>query len=1058
MNSTKALGFTAVFLQFVAAAAWADLPFKNVTQVSVGGAHICATRSSGEARCWGYNGEGQLGVGDNRTPDNFDYFPRQVFVSGATAISAGGGYQSGYTCALLSGGDVKCWGHNDSGQLGTGNTSDLSSPPATPVLSGATEIAAGGIHTCALLVGGDVKCWGWNGYGQLGNGNRTNLLSPPASPILSGATAIATGSSHTCALLSGGDVKCWGHNDRGQLGTGNTTDLSSPPASPILSGVAAIAARGAHTCALLVGGDVKCWGLNGEGQLGTGNTNNLLSPPAVPVLSGAIGVAAGGSGTCALLSGGDVKCWGRFGLLGVFPLSPPVTPTVSGATAISAAGLQMCALKNDTSVFCQGNNGFRGYEGGYSGTVMLQSPLVANVSAAGATSTSVVMTASVNPRWNATKLVFEFGTTTAYGGTASEVDAGSGIFSIPLGINVNGLLCGTVYHFRAVATSEGGPAVGTDASFTTADCQPRITSENTASFMLKAAGAFSFQVTGDPLPTVSISGALPSDLTFDSGTRRIIGTPASGTAGSYPLVITAANGRTPDATQNFSLKVFEGQVYIPVTPCRFVDGINAGDRVLAAPNSTVPRYYRVRGSVSSDFVSQGAGATASSGCGVPANATAVMVNLTVADPDASGDLRVDPAHLAQPSLTSVLNYTFGGQRGKNLANGVIVALCDQSVSSCGSGTSPKDPTRDMMVTFHAGGTAVNTFFLADVLGYFAPASLAAAGRAYTPVTPCRFVDGINADDRVSAAPNSTTKRFYTVRGAASSDFVSQGAAGTAPSGCNVAGDATAVMVNLTVADPDNDGDLKVDPSHLTEPSQTSVLNYTFGGQRGKNLANGVIVSLCDKAQNACAPAASPKDPTRDMMVTFHAGDKPVSTYFLADALGYFGPAATQMYAPVTPCRFVDGLNAGDRVSASTNGTVKRYYRVRGNVPSDFVSQGAASAPKGCGVPSNATAVMVNLTVVDPDAEGDLKVDPAHLAQPSQTSLLNYTFGSDRGKNLANGVIVPLCDLSASSCSSGTTPQGPTRDMMVTFHAGPSSLRTSTYFLADVLGYFVPTVP
>ncbi len=181
----------------------------------------------------------------------------------------------------------------------------------------------------------------------------------------------------------------------------------------------------------------------------------------------------------------------------------------------------------------------------------------------------------------------------------------------------------------------------------------------------------------------------------------------------------------------------------------------------------------------------------------------------------------------------------------------------------------------------------------------------------------------------------------------------------------------------------------------------------------------------------------------------------MSTFFLADVLGYFGPAATQMYAPVTPCRFVDGINAADRVFAPANSTGTRYYRVRGSMSSDFVSQGAAAtAPSGCGVPSNATAVMVNLTVVDPDQDGDLKVDPAHLAQPSQTSVLNYTFGGQGGNNLANGVIVALCDQSASSCGSGTTPKDPTRDIMVTFHAGQSYV--STYFLADVLGYFVPT--
>ncbi len=165
------------------------------------------------------------------------------------------------------------------------------------------------------------------------------------------------------------------------------------------------------------------------------------------------------------------------------------------------------------------------------------------------------------------------------------------------------------------------------------------------------------------------------------------------------------------------------QVFTPVTPCRFVDGINAADRVTAAAHGTTARYYKVRGSNSTDFVSQGAAASAPNGCGIPDSATAAVVNLTVADPTADGDLRVDASHVTTPSSTSLLNYTFGGSRGKNLANAVIVPLCDLGVSTCSSDVTPSSPTRDLLVTFHAGGVSVGAYFLADVLGYFRPAPL-----------------------------------------------------------------------------------------------------------------------------------------------------------------------------------------------------------------------------------------------------------------------------------------------------------------------------------------------
>ena len=90
---------------------------------------------------------------------------------------------------------------------------------------------------------------------------------------------------------------------------------------------------------------------------------------------------------------------------------------------------------------------------------------------------------------------------------------------------------------------------------------PAITSPNGANFDIGFPGAFTITTTGNPVPTITLTGILPDGVTFadnGDGTAILSGQPLSGTGGSYDLVITATNGILPDAIMNFTLNVSRG--------------------------------------------------------------------------------------------------------------------------------------------------------------------------------------------------------------------------------------------------------------------------------------------------------------------------------------------------------------------------------------------------------------------------------------------------------------------------------------------------------------------
>lgn len=373
MKSGRRLHVTAIvsgaFLSVLACGmASAAPPLENITAIAVGARHACAVTGGG-VKCWGYAAGPQLGDGSL----GIRIIPGYVTGLTSGVIDVSSKWNS--TCALTAAGGVKCWGANESGQLGDGTTVDRLVPvDVVGLASGVVAISVGMQHACAVTMMGGLKCWGGNLSGKLGDGTTMNRSTPVDVQSLSAdVVAVAAGHEATCALTVSRAVKCWGWNGSGLLGDGTTVDRITPAdVSGLFTGGAAVAMGAGTACAVTTGGALRCWGDNTFGVVGDGSS---VTPRPTPVntwgfLGGITSVTAGNFYSCALTSAGGVKCWGAnwYGQLGngVSAWSPPSPPDPpfdvsglgSGVSAISAGPYVVCALLAIGRAKCWGNNDY----------------------------------------------------------------------------------------------------------------------------------------------------------------------------------------------------------------------------------------------------------------------------------------------------------------------------------------------------------------------------------------------------------------------------------------------------------------------------------------------------------------------------------------------------------------------------------------------------------------------------------------------------------------------------------------------------------------------------
>ena len=369
--------------------------------------------------------------------------------------------------------------------------------------------------------------------------------------------------------------------------------------------------------------------------------------------------------------------------------------------------------------------------------------------------------------------------------------------------------------------------------------------------------------------------------------------PADAVTGSMTIV---AFGEYPTVAPNFSALQAVAQVdgvppteLTPLTPARLLDTRSGVGR---AGTHKVPK----NGVVGLDVTGVG---------GVPADGVgAVALNVTVTQPDGAGYVTAYPGGETRP-LASNLNFV----AGQSIPNLVIAKV--------GTGG---------IVNLFASSS---THLIADVVAFFP------AVDDYEPLTPARMLD-----TRTGVGRSGTHK--VPKNGVVTLDVT--GSDGVPASGVG------AVVLNVTVAQPDGEGYVTVYPGLEPRPGSSN-LNFV----KGQTIPNLVVAKVGG-----------------DGTVNFFASN---TTHLIADVVGYF--PVIDDFESLTPSRILDTRKGTGR--AGTHPVAKN-----GTVALDVTGVGGVPA-------SGVTAVILNVTVAQPAGAGYVTVYPGGETRPNASNL-NYVAG------------------------------------------------------------------
>lgn len=222
---------------------------------------------------------------------------------------------------------------------------------------------------------------------------------------------------------------------------------------------------------------------------------------------------------------------------------------------------------------------------------------------------------------------------------------------------------GTGGTYALTFTADNGVSPAATQSFTlTISGAPTVTSASSATFSVGSAGTFTVTAAGTPTPALSITGALPSGVTFldnGNGTGTLSGTPAAGTAGARVITITASNGVLPNGTQTFTLNVNEGPAITSAASTTFFVGA-AGSFSVTTSGFPAPSLAHGGSALPSGvtFVDNGNGTGTLSGTPAAGTGGTYALTFTATNSTASAVQNFTLTVVGSPSITSANTTTF----------------------------------------------------------------------------------------------------------------------------------------------------------------------------------------------------------------------------------------------------------------------------------------------------------------------------------------------------------------------------------------------------------------